>query len=272
MNTARGLTKSYGERILGCNPRNLDAEKAQALSPELQAALSPLLQALEGLTEQIAGYKRQIGEIGKQRYRQTALLKQVKGVGTRVDVRPGRRWRLDPRAYNRAMCGRYRLSRRAEIFASYFYAEYEGMDWDARYNIAPTQSVPVIRQDAKDLVRRASLMRWGLVPSWAKDAASGAGMINARSETAAEKPAFKELLQRRRCLIPADGFYEWSKTGKSKQPFCFEMIEREPFAFAGLWDSWQTPEGTALETCTILTTTPNRLLTDVHDRMPVIGN
>ena len=98
----------------------------------------------------------------------------------------------------------------------------------------------------------------------------GASMINARSETAKEKPAFKELLQRRRCLIPADAFYEWTKTGKSKQPFCFEMIEREPFAFAGLWDSWRTPEGTALETCTILATTPNRLLADVHDRMPVI--
>ena len=109
------------------------------------------------------------------------------------------------------MCGRYRLSRRAEILASYFYAEYEGMDWEARYNIAPTQAVPVIRQDPRDPVRRASLMRWGLVPNWAKDATIGARMINARSETAAEKPAFRELLQRRRCLIPANAFYEWSR-------------------------------------------------------------
>jgi len=107
------------------------------------------------------------------------------------------------------MCGRYRLSRRAEIFASYFYAEYEGMDWEARYNIAPTQTVPVIRQDPREPVRGASLMRWGLVPYWAKDASVGYKMINARSETAAEKPAFKESLQRRRCLIPADAFYEW---------------------------------------------------------------
>lgn len=168
------------------------------------------------------------------------------------------------------MCGRYRFSRRAEILASYFYAEYEGMDWEAHYNIAPTQTVPVIRQDPHRPVRRASFMRWGLVPSWARDVTVGASMINARSETAKEKPAFKDLLQRRRCLIPADGFYEWKKTGKSKQPFCFEMIAREPFAFAGLWDSWRTPEGAALETCTILTTTPNRLLADVHDRMPVI--
>jgi putative SOS response-associated peptidase YedK len=168
------------------------------------------------------------------------------------------------------MCGRYRLSRRAEILASYFYAQYDGMDWEARYNIAPTQTVPVIRQDLNTPVRRASFMRWGLVPSWARAVSVGASMINARSETAREKPAFKELLQRRRCLIPADAFYEWKKVGKSKQPFCFEMTKREPFAFAGLWDSWRTPEGTALETCTILTTTPNRLLAEVHDRMPVI--
>jgi len=107
------------------------------------------------------------------------------------------------------MCGRYRLSRRADILASYFYADYEGMDWEARYNIAPTQAVPAIRQDPREPVRRASLMRWGLVPYWAKDTSVGYKMINARAETAAEKPAFKESLQRRRCLIPADGFYEW---------------------------------------------------------------
>jgi putative SOS response-associated peptidase YedK len=95
-------------------------------------------------------------------------------------------------------------------------------------------------------------------------------MINARAETAAEKPAFKELLQRRRCLIPADGFYEWQKTGKTKQPYCFEMMQGEPFVFAGLWDSWRTPDGATLETCTILTTTPNQLVADIHDRMPVI--
>jgi hypothetical protein len=112
-------------------------------------------------------------------------------------------------SYNRQqMCGRYRLSRRAEILASRFYAEYEGLDWEARYNIAPTQTVPVIQQDPCEPVRRASLMRWGLVPNWAKDATIGARMINARSETAAEKPAFRELLQRRRCVIPTDAFYE----------------------------------------------------------------
>ncbi len=167
------------------------------------------------------------------------------------------------------MCGRYRLSRRAEILSAY-YAEYEGVDWDARYNIAPTQNVPVIRQDAKLPIRRASLMRWGLIPPWAKDSTIGARMINARAETAAEKPAFKESLAARRCLIPADGFYEWQRTGSIKQPYCFEMVGGEPFAFAGLWARWRAPDGTHRETCTILTTTPNQLMADVHDRMPVI--
>jgi putative SOS response-associated peptidase YedK len=149
------------------------------------------------------------------------------------------------------MCGRYRLSKRAEVLAA-CDAQYEGVDWDARYNIAPTQNIPVIVQDAKAPIRRASLMRWGLVPRWAKDPAIGARMINARAETAAEKSAFKESLGRRRCLIPADGFYEWKRSGRSKQPYCFELVGREPFA------------------CTILTTTPNQLLADVHNRMPAI--
>ena len=168
------------------------------------------------------------------------------------------------------MCGRYRLSRRAEILASYFYAEYEGMDWEARYNIAPTQTVPVIRQDPREPVRRASLMRWGLVPYWARDSSVGYKMINARSETATEKPAFRESLQRRRCLIPADGFYEWVSNGKSKQPYCFEVGDGDVFAFAGLWDRWTDPRGEVVESCTILTTTPNALLADIHDRMPAI--
>jgi putative SOS response-associated peptidase YedK len=179
--------------------------------------------------------------------------------------------RSDARAaiQSTVMCGRYRLSRRAEILAAYD-AEYEGVDWDARYNIAPTQNVPVIRQDAKEPIRRASLMRWGLVPHWAKDPTIGARMINARAETAAERSAFRESLGRRRCLIPADAFYEWKRNGRSKQPYCFELAGRKPFAFAGLWDQWRAPDGTSLETCTILTTTPNLILADIHDRMPVI--
>ncbi len=113
-------------------------------------------------------------------------------------------------------------------------------------------------------------MRWGLVPYWAEDASVGDKMINARSETAAEKPAFRESLQRCRCLIPADGFYEWPRRIKAKQAFYFGLSDDSLFAFAGLWDRWRAPDGTTLETCTILTTTPNQLLADVHDRMPVI--
>lgn len=113
-------------------------------------------------------------------------------------------------------------------------------------------------------------MRWGLIPSWAKDTSGAARMINARSETAATKPAFRDPLKFRRCLIPADAFYEWSRKGASKQPFCFEVNEGELFAFAGLWDGWKDGNGNWLRTCTILTTTPNSVTSAVHDRMPVI--
>jgi putative SOS response-associated peptidase YedK len=113
-------------------------------------------------------------------------------------------------------------------------------------------------------------MRWGLIPSWAKDPFAAASMINARSETASTKPAFRDALKSRRCLIPADGFYEWARTGKAKQPYCFEVNEGELFAFAGLWDRWKDAGGKSVETCSILTTTPNAVTSPVHDRMPVI--
>jgi putative SOS response-associated peptidase YedK len=113
-------------------------------------------------------------------------------------------------------------------------------------------------------------MRWGLIPSWAKDAAVGAKMINARSETAGTKPAFRDGLQSRRCLIPADGFYEWQRVGKTKQPYCFEVRNAQMFAFAGIWDRWKDPSGNWVKTCSILTTTPNAVTLPVHDRMPVI--
>jgi len=113
-------------------------------------------------------------------------------------------------------------------------------------------------------------MRWGLIPFWAKDPSIGFKMINARAETVAAKPAFREAIRKRRCLIPADGFYEWLKNGKVKTPFCFTMADDSIFAFAGIWDSWRNPEGKAIETCSIITTTPNALLIDIHDRMPVI--
>ncbi len=169
------------------------------------------------------------------------------------------------------MCGRYRLSRRKQILEEHFASVSEENDeWSPRYNIAPTQPVPVIRQNPKEPVRELSLLRWGLIPSWAKDSSVAANMINARSETAATKPAFRDALKFRRCLIPADGFYEWKRTGKYRQPFCFEVNEGELFAFAGLWDRWIDPSGGWVKTCSILTTTPNAVTSAVHDRMPVI--
>jgi putative SOS response-associated peptidase YedK len=168
------------------------------------------------------------------------------------------------------MCGRYRLSRRKEFLAEHFDTNFDDLDWEPRYNIAPTQAVAVIRRRGPSQTRQATMMRWGLIPSWASDPTIAARTINARAETAASKPSFREPLRNQRCLVPADGFYEWRRSAKEKQPFCFEVEAGAVFAFAGLWDSWRSPDGDALETCTILTTTPNDLLADVHDRMPVI--
>jgi len=168
------------------------------------------------------------------------------------------------------MCGRYRLSRRKQIIDEHFDSVSGEEDWSPRYNIAPTHPIPVIRQNPKEPIRELSLMRWGLIPSWAKDASVAARTINARAETAATKPAFRDPLKFRRCLIPADGFYEWQRTAKSKQPFCFELSDGQLFAFAGLWDRWKDPSGNWLKTCSILTTTPNAVTSVVHDRMPVI--
>lgn len=168
------------------------------------------------------------------------------------------------------MCGRYRLSRRKQIIEEYFDAADWQDDWSPRYNIAPTQPVPVIRQHPKEPIRQISSIRWGLIPHWSKDASSAASTINARSETAAEKPAFRDPMRYRRCLIPADAFYEWKRTGAAKQPYCFEVNEGELFAFAGLWDGWKNSEGQWIKSCTILTTIPNAVTAAVHDRMPVI--
>jgi putative SOS response-associated peptidase YedK len=169
-----------------------------------------------------------------------------------------------------SMCGRYRLSRGKQIIEKHFDALSGEEDWEPRYNVAPTQPIPVIRQHPKEPVRQLSLLRWGLIPSWARDASAAAQMINARSETAGAKPAFRDALKSRRCLIPADGFYEWMRTGKTRQPYCFEVNDGELLAFAGLWDRWKNPSGTWVRTCAILTTTPNAVTATVHDRMPVI--
>jgi len=168
------------------------------------------------------------------------------------------------------MCGRYRLSRRKQNIEGYFDADPWDEDWNPRYNIAPTQPVPVIRQHPKKPILQISLMKWGLIAHWSKSAFGAANMINARSETAATRPAFRDPLKFRRCLIPADGFYEWQRTATGKQPYCFEMNEGELFAFAGLWDGWKNPEGQWIKTCSILTTSANALTSAIHDRMPVI--
>ncbi len=169
------------------------------------------------------------------------------------------------------MCGRYRLSRKKQILEEHFDSPADhDTDWSPRYNVAPTQPVPVVRQDSKQPVQTLSLLRWGLIPSWSKDSSGAARLINARSETAATLPAFRDSLKSRRCLVPADGFYEWQRTGKVKQPYCFEVNGGQLFAFAGIWDRWRNPTGTWVETCSILTTTPNAVTSPVHDRMPVI--
>jgi putative SOS response-associated peptidase YedK len=168
------------------------------------------------------------------------------------------------------MCGRYRLSRRKQIIEEHFDSVSGEEDWSPRYNIAPTQPVPIIRQHPKVPRRELSLARWGLIPWWANDASGAARMLNARSETAPTLPAFRDAFKTRRCIVPADGFYEWQKIGKAKQPYCFEVNEGALFAFAGLWERWKDADGKALETCSILTTTPNAVTSTVHDRMPVI--
>jgi putative SOS response-associated peptidase YedK len=167
------------------------------------------------------------------------------------------------------MCGRFRLSKTDKAVMKQFGVEIDP-DYSPRYNISPSQSVLAIRQDAAQPVRLLSKLRWGLVPFWAKDLAIGYKMINARSETVLEKPAYRDSFKKRRCLIPADGFYEWKKVGKEKQPYNFGMTDDSIFAFAGIWDTWKSPDGTPVESCSILTTTPNALVADVHDRMPVI--
>jgi putative SOS response-associated peptidase YedK len=169
------------------------------------------------------------------------------------------------------MCGRYRLTAKERWLSEIFNLDPEDVDWAARWNVAPTQEVATIRQDRKEPKRKFVLMRWGLIPNWAKDASSSAKAINAMSETVAEKPLFREAIRIRRCLIPADGFYEWKQIGpKRKQPYNIGMADDSLFAFAGLWDRWKGPAGKVIESCTILTTEANALLKDIHDRMPVI--
>jgi len=141
-----------------------------------------------------------------------------------------------------------------------------------RFNIAPTQAAPVVRMNPREGEPRRELaaLRWGLIPSWAKDPAIGSRLINARAETVAEKPAYRAAFRRRRCLVPADGFYEWQRRGGKKQPYFIHMRDDGAFAFAGLWESWQGPDHSHIESFTVLTTEPNDVVRPIHNRMPVI--
>ena len=166
------------------------------------------------------------------------------------------------------MCGRFVSYTSTADLAHHLQAEIHDQR-SPRYNIAPTQAVLALR--VNDTGQRfLSTLRWGLVPCWAKDLSISARMINARSETAHEKPAFRSAFRKRRCLIPADGFYEWRRTPTGKQPYYFRMADGAPFCFAGLWEHWQNPQGERLESCTILTTAANPSMQEIHHRMPVI--
>jgi len=164
------------------------------------------------------------------------------------------------------MCGRYSLVPKAD-FAERFGVENLQLDLQPRYNIAPTQTTPVITRNSPN---RAEEMRWGLVPFWAKDPSIGNKMINARAETVAEKPAFRKALAARRCLVPASGFYEWKRDAGGKVPHYIFLRDTDSFAFAGLYEIWKDQDGQVLKTYTIITTTPNELMETIHNRMPVI--
>lgn len=169
------------------------------------------------------------------------------------------------------MCGRYTLAAEIRALQKRFRFEIEGpFEFKPRFNIAPTQDLPVLVLEGPENRRVARLYRWGLIPHWASDASIGHKLINARSETAAEKPAFRGAFRGRRCLVPADGFYEWKTVDKRKLPMRVRLKGGEPFAFAGLWDGWTAPDGKELRTFTILTTGANKALAALHDRMPVI--
>jgi putative SOS response-associated peptidase YedK len=168
------------------------------------------------------------------------------------------------------MCGRYTLTSSGEELALLFDISDLPLVVP-RYNLAPTQEAAVVRVPAPGEPRRLDLLKWGLIPYWAKEAKIGNSMINARAESAAEKPAYRSSFKKKRCLIPTDGFYEWKKEGKLKQPYLIHRQDGKPFAFAGLWSSWRNPEQEQpVETFTILTTDANDLLRPLHDRMPVI--
>jgi putative SOS response-associated peptidase YedK len=167
------------------------------------------------------------------------------------------------------MCGRYAFFSPAEAVKRVFALD-ELPELEPRYNIAPTQDVPAVRM-GEEGARKAAMLHWGLVPKWAKERAIGNRMINARAETVAEKPSFREALKKRRCLVLADGWYEWQVAPGGKQPWFIHRKDAQPFAFAGLWERWKDPaDGSMLESCTIVTTDASASIRRIHDRMPCV--
>jgi putative SOS response-associated peptidase YedK len=167
------------------------------------------------------------------------------------------------------MCGRFTLTQSAEALAEVFHVQ-QRLDLEAQYNIAPTQNVVILLHNTETNKREFHKFRWGLIPSWAKDPTISTKLINARAETIAEKPSFRSAFKQRRCLVVADGFYEWQRHQGKKQPFYFQLRDEQPFGFAGLWEKWTNPAGEEISSCTIVTTAANELLQPIHDRMPVI--
>lgn len=166
------------------------------------------------------------------------------------------------------MCGRFTLTKPVDEITRHFGVRAaEAAGWRPRYNIAPTQEVGVVRRNGE---RHLSALRWGLIPGWSRDGKMKSLLINARAETLTEKPAFRESVAARRCLIPADGFYEWKHDAGKKQPWHLGLKDNSLFAFAGLWDRWQGSAGQVIESCTIITTQANEAVAKLHDRMPVI--
>ena len=166
------------------------------------------------------------------------------------------------------MCGRFSLATDTEELAQRFGFEGDGLPRQARFNIAPGQETLTVVGDGSR--NNARYMMWGLIPSWAKDPSAGSRMINARAETIDARPAFRNAFERRRCLVLADGFYEWMKVGRRRTPVRVILKSGEPFAFAGLWETWRSPEDVVVTSCAIVTTTPNAVLQPIHNRMPVI--
>ncbi len=167
------------------------------------------------------------------------------------------------------MCGRFTLAQSSQIIAKAFDVG-NVPPLTPRYNIAPTQPVATVIIKPEQKERQLLLLHWGLIPSWAKDKKMGARLINARAETVAEKPSFRAAFRHQRCLVLADGFYEWQQQERKKQPYYFRLSDGRPFAFAGLWAHWEGEDGEVIESCTLLTTEANQLMQPIHNRMPVI--